>query len=87
MNKIELKVEQFPDRNDKIGLENGLKMVKFLTAFDVMEDLEKSLSFSRNFRFLLSVFDAFLFMDKYRSQPRMIFPYKCVSSKYEPSKA
>lgn len=53
-----------------------------LTAIEVMEDLEKSLSASLNLRFRLS---ALLLVPrlvvKYRSHPLIILPYSWVSSK------
>lgn len=59
-----------------------------LTAIEVIEDLENSLSASLNFLLRLSAFElVLLFVVKYLSQPLIIFPYSCVSSKYEPSKA
>ena len=58
-----------------------------LTELDVMDDFENKRSFSLNFLFLLSVLEAFLFIDRYRSHPLIMFPYKCVSSRYDPSKA
>lgn len=58
------------------------------TAIDVIEDFENKRSASLNFLFRLSAFEfVVLLLDKYLSQPRIIFPYNCVSSRYEPSKA
>ena len=54
----------------------------FRTAADVMEDLEKSLSDSLNRLFRLSVLAAVLLLTvRYLSQPRMMLPYMCVSSR------
>lgn len=61
---------------------------KYITAMEVMEDFENSRSASLNFRFLLSALELVLLFDvKYLSQPRIIFPYNWVSSKYDPSNA
>lgn len=58
------------------------------TAMEVIDDLENSRSASLNFLFRLSAFEfVVLLLDKYLSQPRIMFPYSCVSSKYDPSKA
>jgi len=54
-------------------------------ATDVIDDLEKSRSFSLNFLFLLlravSTLEVDLLALRYRSQPRMMLPQLCVSSK------
>lgn len=58
------------------------KDIENLTAIEVMEDLENSLSASLNFLLRLSAFEfVLLFVAKYLSHPRIIFPYNCVSSK------
>lgn len=46
-----------------------------LTAMEVIDDFENSLSASLNFLFLLSAFEfVVLLLDKYLSQPLMILP-------------
>lgn len=54
-----------------------------LTAIEVMEDLEKRRSASLNFLLRGSFFElgSLLADVRYLSQPRMILPYKWVSSK------
>jgi len=47
-----------------------------LTAMEVMEDLENNLSASLNFLLRLSaLLLVFLLLDKYLSQPLIMFPY------------
>ena len=51
------------------------KGVDKLTAIEVMDDLEKSLSASLNFLFLLSaLLFVFLLLAKYLSHPRIMLP-------------
>lgn len=67
---------------------NTLNYKNLRTAIDVIDDFEKSLSASLNFLFLLSAFEfVVLLLDKYLSHPLIMFPYSCVSSKYDPSNA
>lgn len=59
-----------------------------LTAIEVIDDLENRRSASLNFLFRLSALEfVVLLLDKYLSQPRIILPYSCVSSRYDPSNA
>lgn len=51
-------------------------------AIDVIDDLENRRSASLNLRFRLSAFElVVLFVVKYRSHPRIMLPYSCVSSR------
>lgn len=53
-----------------------------LTAIEVIDDFENKRSASLNFLFLLSALElVVLLLDKYLSQPRIILPYSCVSSR------
>lgn len=51
-------------------------------TIDVIDDLENKRSASLNLRFRLSAFElVLLLVVRYRSQPRMMLPYSCVSSR------
>ena len=53
--------------------------IQELTAIDVIDDLENSLSASLNFRLRLSaLLLVFLLLAKYRSHPLMMLPYSCL---------
>lgn len=59
-----------------------VKHIYLLTAIEVIDDLENNLSASLNFLLRLSaLLLVFLLLAKYLSQPLIIFPYNCVSSK------
>lgn len=59
-----------------------LTKIYLLTAIDVIDDLENNLSASLNFLLRLSaLLLVFLLLAKYLSQPLIMFPYNCVSSK------
>lgn len=61
---------------------SSFSMIPLTAAIEVIDDFEKSRSASLNLRLRLSaLLFVFLFGARYRSQPRMMFPYSWVSSK------
>lgn len=74
---IKLCIKKYASKNKMVPTE-----IYLLTAIDVIDDLENNLSASLNFLLRLSaLLLVVLLLAKYLSQPLIMFPYTCVSSK------